>query len=119
MAIGSRHIEGANVQRHAKRTLFSLTYNALVRMLFFDGVRDHQCGFKTMTRNVAAAVLNSSRSDGYFFDTEMIVRCKQLGYPVTEVPVNWQEKNKGGSKVNPVRDSKKIFKDMLSFRLNL
>ena len=119
MAIGSRHIEGANVQRHAKRTLFSLTYNALVRMLFFDGVRDHQCGFKTMPRNVAAAVLNSSRSDGYFFDTEMIVRCKQLGYPVTEVPVNWQEKNKGGSKVNPVRDSKKIFKDMLSFRLNL
>lgn len=119
MAIGSRHIQGANVQRHAKRTLFSLTYNALVRMLFFDDVRDHQCGFKTMPRNVAAAVLNSSRSDGYFFDTEMIVRCKQLGYPVTEVPVNWQEKNKGGSKVNPVRDSKKIFKDMLSFRLNL
>jgi glycosyltransferase involved in cell wall biosynthesis len=119
MAIGSRHIEGASVQRHAKRTLFSLTYNALVRIMFLDGVRDHQCGFKTMPRSVAAAVLNSSRSDGYFFDTEMIVRCKQLGYPVTEVPVNWQEKNKGGSKVNPVRDSKKIFKDMLSFRLNL
>ena len=119
MAIGSRHIQGANVQRHAKRTLFSLTYNALVRMLFFDGIKDHQCGFKTMPRNVAAEVLNRSHSDGYFFDTEMIVRCKQLGYPVTEVPVNWQEKNKGGSKVNPVRDSKKIFKDMLSFRLNL
>ena len=27
MAIGSRHIKGAHVQRHATRTLFSLTYN--------------------------------------------------------------------------------------------
>lgn len=118
MAIGSRHITGAVVRRHAKRTLFSLAYNVIVRLMFLDGIRDHQCGFKTMSRNVAVAVLNSSKSDGYFFDTEMIVRCKKLGYPVTEVPVNWMERNKGGSKVNPVRDSKKILRDMLSFRLN-
>jgi glycosyltransferase AglD len=118
MAIGSRHAKGSNVHRGTKRTLFSLTYNALVRLLFLDGIRDHQCGFKAMNRNIAKAVLDASRSDGYFFDTEMIVRCKKLGYPVTEVPVTWEEKNKGGSKVNPVRDSKKIFKDMIAFRLN-
>lgn len=118
MAIGSRHVKGAQVQRATKRTLFSLTYNALVRLLFLDGIRDHQCGFKAMNRNIAKSVLDASRSDGYFFDTEMIIRCKKLGYPVTEVPVTWEEKNKGGSKVNPVRDSKKIFKDMITFRLN-
>ncbi len=117
MAIGSRHISGSRVQRHTKRTLFSLTYNTMVRLLFLDGVRDHQCGFKTMKTNVAKAVLNISKSDGYFFDTEMIVRCKQLGYPVTEVPVNWMEHNQS-SKVNPTRDSGKIFRDMINFRLN-
>ncbi|HSV49037.1 MAG TPA: glycosyltransferase, partial [Candidatus Acidoferrales bacterium] len=47
MAIGSRHVSGSNVQRHAKRTLFSLTYNVLVRLMFLDGIHDHQCGFKT------------------------------------------------------------------------
>jgi glycosyltransferase involved in cell wall biosynthesis len=119
MAIGSRHVKGAAVQRRPTRTLFSLTYNIFVRLLFLDGIHDHQCGFKTMSRNIATAVLGCSRSDGYFFDTEMIVCCKRLGYPVTEVAVNWQEKNKSGSKVNPVRDSKKIAWDMLSFRLNL
>jgi glycosyltransferase AglD len=119
MAIGSRHVPGARVQRHTTRTLFSLTYNTLVRLLFLDGIHDHQCGFKTMTRPVAEAVLNVSKSDGYFFDTEMIVRCKKLGFPVAEVAVTWTEKNKGGSKVNPVRDAKKIGLDMLSFRLNL
>jgi glycosyltransferase involved in cell wall biosynthesis len=119
MAIGSRHITGANVQRNTKRTLFSLTYNAFVRLFFLDGVHDHQCGFKTMSRTVAEKILDSSQSDGYFLDTEMIVRCKKLGYPVREVAVAWAEKNKGGSKVDPVRDSKKIILDMLAFRLNL
>jgi glycosyltransferase AglD len=116
MAIGSRHVKGSSVQRRASRTMFSLTYNLFVRLLFLDGIHDHQCGFKTMSRKVAEVVLSSSKSDGYFFDTEMIVRCKQLGFPVVEVPVRWAEKNKGGSKVNPVKDSKKIGIDMLAFR---
>jgi glycosyltransferase involved in cell wall biosynthesis len=119
MAIGSRHVEGSRVQRRVSRTLFSLTYNLAVRLLFLDGIHDHQCGFKTMSREVAEAVLNVSKSDGYFFDTEMIVRCKKLGFPVVEVAVQWSERNKGASKVNPVRDAKKIGLDMLAFRLNL
>ncbi|MDR0373864.1 MAG: glycosyltransferase family 2 protein [Nitrososphaerota archaeon] len=118
MAIGSRHIKGSAVQRQPTRTLFSLTYNIFVRMLFFDGIHDHQCGFKIMNRNTAVTVLDCSRSDGYFFDTEMIVCCKRLGYPVTEVAVIWREKNKGGSKVNPARDSRKIALDMFMFRIN-
>ena len=119
MAIGSRHVKGSEVQRRASRTLFSLTYNILVRLLFLDGIHDHQCGFKTMTRGVAETVLRLSKSDGYFFDTEMIVRCKQLGFPIQEVAVSWKEKNKGASKVNPARDAKKIGLEMLAFRLNL
>jgi glycosyltransferase involved in cell wall biosynthesis len=118
MAIGSRLVRGSVVQRRASRTLFSLTYNIVVRLLFLDGIHDHQCGFKTMSREVAEVVLSGSNSDGYFFDTEMIVRCKKLGFPVVEVPVKWSERNKGVSKVNPIRDSIKIGKDMLAFRFN-
>src|SRR3990170_8894664 len=84
MAIGSRHIKGSKVQRHTSRTLFSLAYNIFVRMLFMDGIRDHQCGFKAMSRE-AAGVLRHVKSDGFFFDTEMILRCKKLGFPVMEV----------------------------------
>ncbi|MCW3996438.1 MAG: glycosyltransferase family 2 protein [Candidatus Bathyarchaeota archaeon] len=119
MAVGSRHVKGSQVQRSLLRTLFSLTYNLFVRVLFMDGIHDHQCGFKTMTRNVALTVLDCLKSDGYFFDTEMIVRCKKLGFPVAEVAVTWIERNKGGSKVNPARDAKKICLELLAFRLNL
>ena len=117
MAIGSRHIKGSRVQRRVSRTLFSLSYNLAVRLLFLDGIHDHQSGFKTMSREVAAAVLNVSKSDGYFFDTEMIVRCKQLGFPVVEVAVQWSEKSKGGnSKVNPMRDSQKDWYGYVGFQ---
>jgi glycosyltransferase AglD len=118
MAIGSRHIHGSRVQRRVSRTLFSLIYNLAVRLLFLDGIHDHQCGFKTMSRQTAEAVLNVSKSDGYFFDTEMIVRCKQLGFPIFEVAVQWCERNKGASKVDPMRDAKKIGLDMLAFRFS-
>jgi glycosyltransferase involved in cell wall biosynthesis len=117
MAIGSRHIKGSRVQRRVSRTLFSLTYNLAVRLLFLDRIHDHQCGFKTMSREVAESVLNVSKSDGYFFDTEVILRCKQLGFPVVEVAVQWAERNKGASKVNPVRDAGKMGLDLLAFRL--
>ena len=118
MAIGSRHLKESRVERRFTRTLFSLTYNLIVRLLFQDGIRDHQCGFKMMSREVAETVLNFSKSDGYFFDTEMIVRCKKLGFSVIEVAVKWSEKNKGRSKVNPIRDGKKIGLEMLAFKLN-
>jgi hypothetical protein len=72
-----------------------------------------------MSREVAETVLSISKSDGYFFDTEMIVRCKKLGFPVVEIAVKWSEKRKKGeSKVNLLQDAKQIGLDMLAFRLN-
>ena len=118
LVIGSRHVKGSCVHRRVSRTLFSLTYNTLVRLLFLDGIHDHQCGFKMMDREVIEKILKASKSDGYFFDTEMIVSCKRLGLPVTEVGVEWTEKaKKGGSKVDPIHDAKRIGLDLLAFRL--
>ena len=120
MAIGSRHVKGAKVQRRVSRTLFSLTYNLFVRLLFMDGVHDHQCGFKAMNREVAKVLLAKSKSDGFFFDTEMILWCRKLGLPVVEVGVEWAEtKKKGGSAVRIYPDGAKLGLNLLKFRLNL
>jgi glycosyltransferase involved in cell wall biosynthesis len=118
MAIGSRHVEGSRVQRRVSRTLFSLAYNLFVRVLFLDSVHDHQCGFKAMSREATKALCDT-KADGFFFDTEMIVRCKKLGFPVTEVGVAWAEtRGKRGSKVKLFSDAKRIGLDLLAFRLN-
>ena len=119
MAIGSRHVKGSKVQRRVSRTLSSLTYNLFVRMLFLDGVHDHQCGFKAMSREVAAVLLDKTMSDGFFFDTEMILWCKKLGFPVTEVGVEWAEtRKKSESAIRLFPDAARLGLDLLRFRLN-
>jgi glycosyltransferase involved in cell wall biosynthesis len=119
LVIGSRHVEDSRVRRPFTRTLFSLIYNLFVRALFFDGVRDHQCGFKAMSPEVAEVVRDNVKSDGLFFDTEMILWCKKLGFPVVEVGVEWSEtRKKSESKVKLFRDAAKMGLDLLIFRLN-
>jgi len=117
MVIGSRHVKGSRVQRRLSRTIFSLAYNLLVRLLFFDGVQDHQCGFKAMSRNAADVILETM-SDGFFFDTELILRCKKKGFQIVEIGVEWAEKRgRGESKVRLFREATRIGLDLLKFKL--
>ena len=117
MVIGSRHVAGSRVKRPASRTFFSLVYNTFVGVLFLDGVRDHQCGFKAMTRGVARELCGRVKSDGFFFDTELILRCKRLGFPLLEMAVDWSEKRaKSESKVRLFRDAFRMGRDLLRFK---
>jgi len=119
LAIGSRHAKGSKVRRPIARTIFSLTYNLLARALFLDGVRDHQCGFKAMSREVAEFVREKAKSDGFFLDTEMIILCKRFGFPVMEVGVEWTEnRNRNESGIKPLREATKLGLDLLRFRLS-
>jgi glycosyltransferase involved in cell wall biosynthesis len=119
LVIGSRYVEGSRVRRPFTRTIFSLIYNLFVRTLFFDSVRDHQCGFKAMSREVAEVVLDYVKSDGLFLDTELILWCKKLGFSVVEVGVEWSETRKRSeSKVKLFGDATKMGLDLLTFRLN-
>ena len=119
LAIGSRHVEGSRVRRPVSRTLFSLTYNLCVRALFLDGIRDHQCGFKAMSREVAEFLRDNTQSDGLFLDTEMILRCKKMGFQVVEVGVEWSENRKRNeSRIKLFQDAAKMGLDLLKFRFN-
>jgi hypothetical protein len=96
----------------------SLAYNLLVRVLFLDRVHDHQCGFKAMRHDVAEA-MSDIQSNGFFFDTEMILRCKKSGFPVSEVGVDWSEKRApSASKVNVFRDGARMGVDLLKFKFS-
>lgn len=118
MVIGSRHVAGSRVKRRLSRTLFSMTYNLLVRTLFLDNIHDHQCGFKAMRREVAEA-LGDVKANGFFFDTEMILRCKKLGFPISEVAVEWSENRaRSTSKVRLLHDAARIGLDLLQYKFN-
>ncbi|MET0147484.1 MAG: dolichyl-phosphate beta-glucosyltransferase [Ilumatobacteraceae bacterium] len=89
VAVGSRLAPGSRTHRGPRRELISRGYNALVRVVLRSPVRDAQCGFKAMRSSAARQLLPIVRDDGWFFDTELIVRARRAGLRVFEVPVDW------------------------------
>ena len=68
-----------------RRRFFSWGYNRLARTLLGTRVRDVDCALKVFRRGALAELLPESR--GFFVNTEMMTRARQLGFDVAEVPV--------------------------------
>ena len=116
--IGSRNIKGSNVKRPLSRTLFSFGFNFLVRLLFKDGIYDHQCGFKAFRRDVLES-MGDIESNGFLFDTEFIIRAKLRGFSISEFPVIWAEPEQRKSKVQLPRDAVRMGTELLKLRAKL
>lgn len=92
VATGSRLHKGrSQVTRSLKRYILSKTYNIMVRQILHTRIRDHQCGFKAVSREVIHHVVPQIRDQTWFFDTELLVLSEKQGYRVFEIPVRWVE----------------------------
>lgn len=89
---GSRYVRSAHVSRPPLRKFVSRGYNQLTRVVFADGIQDHQCGLKIFSREALALLLPRSHEDSWFWDTEMLVLAHDNGLSITEFPVDWTEK---------------------------
>lgn len=89
IAIGSRLKKGAKVQRQLKREVISRCYNLLMRLMFWNGFSDAQCGFKALSREAVEQLVPLVKDQGWFFDSELLLRAEQKGYRIFEVPVTW------------------------------
>lgn len=81
-----------------RRRFLSWGYNMLARTLCGTRVRDVDCALKVFRRNVLEELLPVSR--GFFVNTEMMTRARQLGLEVAEVPVTHRPRAGGASKVS-------------------
>jgi len=95
LIIGERNVHDRLTQGYT-RTILSLGYNSVVRLLFRTGVADHQCGFKGLRNADARVLFEQVVDDGFLFDTELILRAKKFGLPIKRIPVNWKERRPGG-----------------------
>jgi SAM-dependent methyltransferase len=91
LSIGSRLARGAQIRRSLRREIISRCYNVLTRAAFGYSVRDAQCGFKAIRRDIALSLLPRIEDDGWFFDTELIALAWWEGLRINEVPVRWIE----------------------------
>ncbi|KAG0693238.1 glycosyltransferase family 2 protein [Suillus ampliporus] len=74
------------------------------------------CGFKLFSRRAAQQIFPAQHLATWIFDVELLLLAKQLGIPVAEVPVEWHEV--AGSKLNVVKDSLQMLRDLLVLRAN-
>ena len=102
VATGSRWMPGEEADRPPKRGVPSRGFNALVRLSLRSDLRDHQCGFKAVSRAAFERLREDVEDDHWFWDTELLVRAQRDGLTVAEFPVDWEPK--GDSKVDLVRD---------------
>ncbi len=92
IVVGSRYVPGSTVNRPPVRHAVSRMYNRLVRLIFRDGIFDHQCGLKVFSRKAIERLLPISTEDSWFWDTEMLVLAHEAGLHVTEIPIRWIER---------------------------
>ena len=116
--IGSRSIKGANVVKHQPfyRELMGKIFNKIVRLFTIRGIIDTQCGFKMFNQKAAKDVFSKTRITGFGFDVEALFLAKISGYKIKEVPVTWI--NDEQTKISPVKDSLKMFIEVLKVRIN-
>jgi dolichol-phosphate mannosyltransferase len=102
LAIGSRYIKGGEILGWpAHRWLLSWAANIYCRVLL--GLRTHDCtsGYRCYTRGLLDQIgLDAVVSQGYSFQIEMVHRAKRLGFPVVEVPIRFEDRIAGASKVS-------------------
>lgn len=90
ISTGSRLLPASDTVRTGGREIASRSYNFLVRLLLGSRIYDHQCGFKGFRRDRILPLLDTIRSDHWFWDTEILVRAQRMGYTVSEFPVHWR-----------------------------
>lgn len=102
LVIGSRYVPGGAIRNWPpSRQLLSRGGNLYVRLLLGIPVRDATAGFRLYRRATLEAIdLASVRSAGYVFQTELAYRTVQLGKRVTEVPIEFVERERGDSKMD-------------------
>ena len=117
VVIASREGTGARrVGEPYVRHLMGRVFNLLVQALAVRGIQDTQCGFKAFTRQCAQEVFSRQRIVGFGFDVEVLYVARRLGYGIKEVPVTWAYA--ASSRVDPVKDTIRMFRDVLAVRWN-
>jgi apolipoprotein N-acyltransferase len=102
LVIGSRYVPGGAVTNWgAARRALSRLGNAYARFSLGLEVHDATSGFRVYRRQALEDVTSSPiRSDGYGFQIELVYRTWNAGFSISEVPITFQEREHGQSKIS-------------------
>jgi glycosyltransferase involved in cell wall biosynthesis len=102
VVIGSRYVAGGGTRNCTrKRILLSLIANFVARALLGLKARDATAGFRLYRREVLLSIpLDEIFSSGYSFLVEMLFLCQRRGWQIGEVPIIFEDRRKGKTKIS-------------------
>lgn len=91
VVIGSRAIQGANINIHQPfyKELLGKTGNKIIQIVAVWGIKDTQAGFKCFKAEVADKIFSKTTIDRWGFDIEVLALARKFNYKIKEVPINW------------------------------
>jgi dolichol-phosphate mannosyltransferase len=102
MVIGSRYVKGGGTLHCSwQRRLLSRGANTFAKLML--GLHAHDCtaGFRCYHHEVLESIdLDSIFSNGYSFLIEMIYYVQRHGYQIGEVPIVFEDRRRGTSKIS-------------------
>ena len=112
---GSRVHKQSNVKALFVRKIIGFLLHMLLILLFDIKLFDTQCGFKVFNSHYIKKIFRKLKCNGYAYDVETALLLKKHHIKIIELPLKW--KHKDGSKVNLVKDSIKIFFDLIILKV--
>jgi len=102
VAVGSRYVDGVRILNWSVWRLFlSVFANQYVNWILRLHVQDATSGFRAYRRNVLESIdLRQATSNGYAFLVEILDMVVSSGYSVGEVPIVYEDRQKGQSKMD-------------------
>ena len=111
VAIGSRYVPGGGTTGWPlTRKVLSRGANTFAKLVL--GLETHDCtaGFRCYKRQVLQEIeLETILSEGYSFLVEMVTRCERRGYSVGELPIVFENRRQGQSKISRVEVWRSIY----------
>mmetsp|Transcript_14210 Transcript_14210/g.36316 ORF Transcript_14210/g.36316 Transcript_14210/m.36316 type:complete len:241 (+) Transcript_14210:25-747(+) len=97
---GTRYVAGGGVHGwDLRRKLTSRVANYMAQVILSPGVSDLTGSFRLYKRPVLQRLMDVCESKGYVFQMEMIVRARELGFSIAEVPITFVDRFYGVSKL--------------------
>lgn len=100
------------------RSLNARSWGMLIRLVFGLKVRDIDCAFKVIRRSVLQRIPRL-RSDGAMISAELLIRCRNGGCTIKELPVNHYPRRAGKQTGSDLRVILKAFRDLFALWLAL
>ena len=98
------------------RHILSRGYRLLVSWLLRVQLRDTESGFKFFNREKIVPILDETEDEGWFWDTEVMVRSDLAGLQISEIPCLLIRQYEQESSVRLLRDTLDYFVKLWKFR---